>query len=370
MRIGLLITSIGNFGQKGFYNAQEIGLARALDAFFDEVKVYKLVSKGQMNTTEKIEDCRNTTLQITPSKHIGINGLFDTAVLDRTLDILVYFTDTQIAVPKVYQWADKNKVQLLPYIGVIESHSTSRIKKKVMNLLFRRNLNVYRKCLCLVKTPAMKKKLQKKGISNPIIAPVGLDISLLYSEYRNHSVDMLKKKYGYQPYEKIVLFIGRMTEEKQPDRMISIFNEVAKSDNRYRLLMIGTGEQKASVQEQVQAFGITDKVKMIDRIPNAEIWELYRIADTFVNLNQQEIFGMAILEAMYYECKVVAWNAPGPNFIIENGISGWLADSNEAILEKILDRTEVSQAAHERVVKSFTWEHTAKIIAEIAGKQI
>ena len=34
MRIGLLITSIGNFGQKGFYNAQEIGLAKELDRLF------------------------------------------------------------------------------------------------------------------------------------------------------------------------------------------------------------------------------------------------------------------------------------------------------------------------------------------------
>lgn len=33
---------------------------------------------------------------------------------------------------------------------------------------------------------------------------------------------------------------------------------------------------------------------------------------------------MAILEAMYYGCKVVAWDAPGPNLIIENGKSGWL----------------------------------------------
>ena len=37
MCIGLLITSIGNFGQKGFYNAQEIGLAKELDKLFDEV---------------------------------------------------------------------------------------------------------------------------------------------------------------------------------------------------------------------------------------------------------------------------------------------------------------------------------------------
>ena len=47
MRIGLLITSIGNFGQKGFYNAQEIGLAKELDKLFDEVIVYKAVSDSQ-----------------------------------------------------------------------------------------------------------------------------------------------------------------------------------------------------------------------------------------------------------------------------------------------------------------------------------
>ena len=30
MKIGILITSISNFGQSGFYNSQEIGLAKAL----------------------------------------------------------------------------------------------------------------------------------------------------------------------------------------------------------------------------------------------------------------------------------------------------------------------------------------------------
>ncbi len=31
MRVGLLVTSIGNFGQRGFYNAQEIGLVKEMD---------------------------------------------------------------------------------------------------------------------------------------------------------------------------------------------------------------------------------------------------------------------------------------------------------------------------------------------------
>ena len=54
MRIGLLITSIGNFGQSAFYNAQEIGLDKALDKTVDEVKIYKLVSMKQKKRVEKL----------------------------------------------------------------------------------------------------------------------------------------------------------------------------------------------------------------------------------------------------------------------------------------------------------------------------
>ena len=53
MRVGLLITSIGNFGQKGFYNTQEIGLAKELNKTVDEVVVYKLVPTDQKARNEK-----------------------------------------------------------------------------------------------------------------------------------------------------------------------------------------------------------------------------------------------------------------------------------------------------------------------------
>ena len=46
MKIGLLDTCIGNFGQKGFYNTQEIGLGKALLQHAEEVYVYKLLPQS------------------------------------------------------------------------------------------------------------------------------------------------------------------------------------------------------------------------------------------------------------------------------------------------------------------------------------
>uniref|UniRef100_UPI0026020CF2 hypothetical protein n=1 Tax=uncultured Acetatifactor sp. TaxID=1671927 RepID=UPI0026020CF2 len=110
MRIGLLITSIGNFGKKGFYNAQEIGLAKALDTLVDEVRVYKLVSADMENCIEKIPGCKNAKIQYMPTRQIGINGMPDMRIVDSSLDVLVYFSDTQLALPYVYRWAAQNKI--------------------------------------------------------------------------------------------------------------------------------------------------------------------------------------------------------------------------------------------------------------------
>lgn len=369
MRVGLLITSIGNFGQKGFYNAQEVGLAKELDKLFDEVVVYKAVPLSVRKSKSLIDGCKHSTLFQVPVKSHGINGEWDCSIMDTTLDALIYFSDTQLTVPKVFKWCCKNNIQMYPYIGVIESHSTNKWKKYIIDLLFKRNVAVYKKCTCFVKTPTVAEQLSMLGITKTVVTPVGLDISLLHTDYEKTSVQDLKRKYGYYPNDKVLLYIGRLIDEKQPVRMIDILAELRKKDTAYKLLMVGTGELKAAVEARIKELDLQDIVQMLERIPNSDIWELYRLANSFVNLNQQEIFGMAILEAMYYECKVVAWNAPGPNLIIKNGKSGWLTESNEEVIERILDTIDVGEEAHRRILCEFTWKSSAKKIITIIGDQ-
>ena len=369
MRVGLLITSIGNFGQKGFYNTQEIGLAKELNKTVDEVVVYKLVPTDQKARNEKIANSQTVTLHMIPARSFGINGFFDVSILDTTLDAVIYFSDTQMIVPRVAKWAKKNRVALYPYIGVLESHSINAAKKKIIDLLFKRNLSVYRNLHCFVKTPDVERCLRAYGVEKITVIPVGLDISLLHSNYERISKNVLKDKYGYQENEKVLLFIGRFVQEKQPERMIDIFKAVYEEDNNYRLLMVGIGELWESVENKVEKFGLTKQVRFISKIPNSDIWKLYRLAEAFINLNQQEIFGMAILEAMYYGCKVVAWRAPGPELIIENGKSGWLTTNNEDVIEKIMDPTDLRAAAHERILLEFTWESSAKKMLSVIGER-
>ena len=85
----------------------------------------------------------------------------------------------------------------------------------------------------------------------------------------------------------------------------------------------------------------------------------YEIADYVVNFNPNEIFGMAILEAMYHGCTVAARHAPGPDCIIENGKSGFLCNSVVEMADVIKNNSH-TECAEKRIEDNFLWISTAK----------
>lgn len=362
MKIGILITSISNFGKKGFYNAQEIGLAKAISKLVDSVIVYKLVSLKCEAENTGVKGYNNIKVNLIPAKNKGINGFLDTSILEKEMTALIHFSDTQFSVPKAFAWCSANKVSYIPYIGVIESHSTNRIKKTITDMMFMRNLAVYKKCFCYAKTPIVKEKLNEAGVRGVEVTPVGLDIDLLNKNYGKLLKSSAKRKYGYAESDRIILFIGRLIDEKQPIKMIELFAKVRNKSKDFKLLMIGTGVLQGRVEEKIAELDVSDAVKRIDSLPNQHIWEIYRLADIFVNLNKQEIFGMAILEAMFYECRVVARKAPGPDFIIQDGISGNLVENDDEVVDRILHSNIKTYKAHERIIDNFVWDNMANTV--------
>ena len=368
LRIALLVTSNNSFGNLQFYNVQELGVAKALDRTGARVIVYKLIQANQNPTPIHIDGCKHAIIIPLRARTITVHGLIDPQQLDPSLDVVIYFSDNQLAVPSVFRWMQQHNITMLPYIGAIASHSTSPVKRWVMNLLTLRNIKVYRQCHCFTKTPDIADVLHQRGVNNVDIMPVGLDLDLLNKDYALTPITTLKKKHGYGLGDKILLFIGRMTNEKQPLRMIDLLKALHMRGERYHLLMIGTGELEQAAKAKIKQSGLLEYVMMAECIPNADIWELYRMADCFVNLNQQEIFGMAILEAMYYGCKVVAWEAPGPTYIIEHGVSGILVNSNEDALDQIANGVIDKTAAHKRIVEKFTWEKSVQVLLDVINE--
>ena len=52
-----------------------------------------------------------------------------------------------------------------------------------------------------------------------------------------------------------------------------------------------------------------------------------------------------------------------------DGKSGWLVESNEEVIERILDAKDVGEESNRRIFREFTWESSAKKIITIIGDQ-
>ena len=361
MYLGIMVLSINDsYGRGGFYNSQETGLAKALSRDVDRIVIYRFIDKGQRERETVLEGHDNVTLRFIPSERIGGNALPDVNRLDSRIDKLLCFSDIQYGFPRIYRWCIKNNIDIYPYIGVMKSHSTSRLKRAVSDLLFSGNIRLYRKCLCFAKTPSVVKELGEKGVNRVKLLPVGLDEELLNRDYGKADRNALRREFGYEENEKVLLFIGRLIDEKEPVKLIELFGKICKRNGSCRLLMVGRGPLRAEVGKRIDTSGLKDRVRILDEIPNSEVWRLYRLADVFVNLNRQEIFGMAIMEALYYECRVVAWSAPGPDHIL-NGNE--IVNSDEEFIGAVLRDEDRSAGYHDK--NDLLWRNSADKLLKV-----
>jgi 1,2-diacylglycerol 3-alpha-glucosyltransferase len=134
--------------------------------------------------------------------------------------------------------------------------------------------------------------------------------------------------------------------------------------------MIGKGVLLDLIKRLIEQEHMTDCVTLVPQIANDKIWKYYVAADVYVNLNKVEIFGMAMLEAMYYECPVVAWRAPGPDYIFKDRVTGALCDSGDEMVQRIGEilenrPEEMIRKAKQHVEQDFMWDSTADIIEKL-----
>lgn len=189
----------------------------------------------------------------------------------------------------------------------------SSIRKTMQALLYPRAQNV------VVLSEVSRAYLQKHmSLSNLVVIPNGVELPLADLPPRFDIHDYL------QPGERAALFVGRMTEQKQPQQALQAFAAAtASAPEPWRLLMLGDGPESQYVEDQINTLHLHDRVTRLPRVGNLQAW--YEAADIFLSTSLYEGSPNALLEAMACGCATLAYDCEtGPGDIIQNGDNGEL----------------------------------------------
>ena len=361
MKLGILTLSIISGKSISSYNLQEVGMAKSLAPYFDEIVLMR-PTNGPTQRIDAEQD--NVKVIFFHSAHLGGNGVFNLSVLDPSIDALICFSDLQLMFGKVFYWAKRNNIRLYAYIGTMSSNSPSFLVRSIMNFVSGCNKRRYKEIVCFAKNTVVKQELDSICLKQAVLLPPGVTIHEP-SEYPEARV--VREELGIKGDDRIILFVGRLEKEKSAFEMVELFDELTEANPGFTLLMVGTGSLESHICDYIKKRKLDEKVTMIPYLDNKDMWKAYYICHCLVNLAKTEIHGMSILEAMYFGRMVVAQRAPGPCTIIEDGVSGYIADGRDEMIDKIIKGDISAEKARERVNEYFNWDRNAKIIYDIVA---
>ena len=89
--------------------------------------------------------------------------------------------------------------------------------------------------------------------------------------------------------------VGRFNEQKNYERLISIFAEVVKGRGKAKLLMAGDGKMKEMIYEKARRLSLDDSVKFLGN--RSDVDKLLMAADCFVMTSLYEGLPVSVIEA-------------------------------------------------------------------------
>lgn len=179
------------------------------------------------------------------------------------------------------------------------------------------------------------------------------------------------KQYIKKEENKVVItYIGRMIEEKGVLKLINIFKKLEEKYNNLELNLAGSGPilEKIIAENKNQK-----KINILGKISHDEVLKLLGRTNIFVNPSSfSEGLPTSILEAGMMECAVVATPMGGTTEIISNDNLGYICgfeepEIQEKIEKLVINPEEVKKLGKnikEEVINKFSWDSTAKHIAE------
>ncbi len=181
--------------------------------------------------------------------------------------------------------------------------------------------------LIVTPSPEMKRVLESYGATKtPIVAiPTGINLS----KFEGAQPERFRQAHGYGPDDKLMLFMGRVSGEKNVDFLIRVLDRLKDDFPHLFLMVAGEGGAKKSLIRLVEKMGLKGRVRFLGYLGKEEWRDCYAGADLFTFASVTETQGLVVTEAMAAGVPVVAVARMGVKDVMASQKGGVLVDLDE-----------------------------------------
>ena len=163
-----------------------------------------------------------------------------------------------------------------------------------------------------------------------------------------------------RPEQPFVVCVGRLCHQRGPDVAVAALALMRTPDVRLRL--VGEGKDRAAIENQVSALGLTGRVEMVGLRPDPA--PDLRAADVVMIPSRYDGMALILLEAMACGAAVVATRVAGSSALEGAGQlvpvedTKALAKAVDALLADRDQSRSLGRAARERVVENYSLQRS------------
>ena len=226
----------------------------------------------------------------------------------------------------------------------------------------------------VTKSNLAKDEIALKGFRNVQVIPVGLD---------------LEKFIGYTDtgprlFNQTVLpllYVGVLHDRRNITFMLKLVRQLRDAGIPVVLQLVGTGADKYvdECKYLCRELDIEGYVTFSGQVDQSSLPQIYQAHPVFLLPSKHEIFGMVMLEAMFFGSIVLTTFHGGSDMVIQNGVNGFILPENDLArwsqaLVKIYgeeyDSQKISRNARITVSSNYTWEKSAMQFIDIFEKKL
>ena len=286
---------------------------------------------------------------------------------------IVHIATPDYAGAQALKWARGNGVPVVTsfhtnfaaYLKYFGSYNKFQRMDLLYNTAWKYGSWFYPQCEHIyVPSPSVADELRSKGITNGLrLWGRGVDADRFHPRLRS---DTWRLKYGIQPEELLILFVGRLVWEKGLHVFADVIDQLNARGIPHRSMVVGDGPARKIIEER-----LTDTV-FTGFLSGGSLSKAYASGDIFLFPSDTETFGNVTLEAMASGLPAVCADASGSNLLVVDGETGYLVPPNDVdqfthCVSRLAQNPELRRAmgTEARIrAKTFEWDQVLACMAD------